>query len=143
MGDQKKEFLFGYESHVDELFRYSLSKVSDRELAKDIVQEVFVKTWEYIASGHEVTNMKAFLYRSLNNLIVDTYRKKKSSSLDALREDGFDPTDDAQRPPDEKIDGRRALELLSKLSRPYSDVIIMRYVNGLEISEIAEITGES
>lgn len=143
MADTQNDFLKAYDEYADALFRYCVSKVSDRDVAKDLLQETFAKTWEYIAAGNEVANLKAFLYKTLNNLVIDTYRKKKAMSLDVLQEDGFDPPDEMQVQAGEMEDGRRAMQQLRAIPEIYRDVIFMRYVNGLELSEIAEITGES
>jgi len=144
MADTRKAFLDSYDEHADALFRYALSKVSERETAKDMLQDTFVKTWEYIEDGNDITNMKAFLYKTLNNLIIDTYRRKKAMSLDALQEDGFDPPDEASATAAvERADSRRAMEKLHALPPPYRQVVMLRFVNGLELSEIADITGES
>ena len=43
-------------------------------------------TGSYVRSGHEVESFRPFLYKVLNNLIIDEYRKTKESSLDALME---------------------------------------------------------
>ena len=50
------------------------------------MQDTFCKSWDYIQKGGEVRNYKPFLYRILNNLIIDEYRKKKSVSLDEILE---------------------------------------------------------
>ncbi len=142
MEDTKKAFILAYDEHADALFRHCFYKVHDREKAKDILQEAFMKTWAYISKGKEITNMRAFLYRTLNNLIVDEYRKKKDFSLDALEEEGFEPKSYEESTIEERIDGEKALRLINKLPHPYRDAIFMRYVNNLEIKEIAEITGE-
>ena len=66
-------------------------KVSDHAIGEDLVQETFMKTWSYLVKGGKIDVMKAFLYHVLNNLIVDEYRKRKTTSLDVLLEKGFEP----------------------------------------------------
>ena len=66
-------------------------KVSDRATSQDFVQNTFIKTWSYLLKGGKIDIMKAFLYHVLDNLIVDQYRKHKTSSLDFLIEKGFEP----------------------------------------------------
>lgn len=139
----KQAFLTAYDEHADALFRHCLFKVHDREIAKDILQETYVKVWGYIAKGKEIENMRAFIYKVLNNLVVDEYRKKRNSSLDAMAEEGFDPKAENLTNIEEVMDGERAIALLAKLDDRYKDAVFMRYVNGLEISEIAEITGDA
>jgi RNA polymerase sigma-70 factor (ECF subfamily) len=143
MENTKQAFLKAYEEYADALFRHCLFKVSDREIAKDLLQETYVKVWAYVAKGKDIGNMRAFLYKTLNNLIIDEYRKKKNISLEILSEDGFDPKADNLPNTFDIIDGERAVRLLSKLDDPYKETVFLRYVNGLEISEIAEITGQT
>ena len=138
----KEMFLAAYNDHSDALFRYCLFKVGDREIAKDLIQEVFVKTWVYIEKGNEITNFKPFLYKTLRNLIIDYYRKHKTSSLDTLQENGFDRALEEPISIEDKFDGEKALEFFSKLSSDYKEVLYMKYVEGLDLLEIAEITGE-
>lgn len=141
--DLKKAFHEAYELHADALFRFSYYKLSDREKAKDIVQDTFVRFWEYIAADGHVENVKAFLYRIANNAIIDNYRKKKELSLDLLEEDGFEPVDhEAHQKVAQNLDSRIALELVNKLGDKERSIILMRYVDGLSVKEIAEITDE-
>lgn len=143
MEQSKADFIKAYDEHADALFRHCLFKVHDREIAKDILQDTFTKVWGYIAKGKEIDNMRAFIYKVLNNLVVDEYRKKKNSSLDIMAEDGFDPKAENLSKIEDVMDGERAIALLSKLDDRYKDALFLRYVNGLEISEIAEITGDA
>ncbi len=136
----EKEFIEACEMHSDALFRYCFFKISDRELAKDLVQETFMKTWNYLAKGEQVDNIRAFFYKILSNLIIDEYRKKKPLSLDTLTEEkGFDEKEILEN----NIDAQKALLLLNDIGDMYKDMIMMRYVEELSLKEIAEITGES
>lgn len=141
--DLKQLFIKAYDEHSDALFRHCLFRLSDREKSIDIVQDTFTKTWVYISLGKKVGNMRAFLYKTLNNLIIDEYRRKKHISLDFLNDDGFDPHFEETTTIEEKLDGSIALSLLRQLPDQYKDILFMKYVNGLDIAEIAEITGES
>lgn len=143
MEDQKELFLKAYDENSDALFRQCFFKVHDREIAKDILQDTFARTWDYIAKGNEIQNMRAFLYRTLNNLVIDEYRKKKAVSLDVMQEDGFNPEAPEETSANDRMEGKRALELVNQLSEPYREAVFLRYVNGLELSEISEITGDS
>ncbi len=138
----QKEFLKAYEDNSDAMFRQCFFKVHDRELAKDMLQETFVRTWDYLSKGKTILNMRAFLYKTLNNLIIDHYRKKKAISLDALSEDGFDPVAVEGIDANDRMEGERAMKLLEELPDPYREAVFMRFVSGLELHEIAEITGE-
>lgn len=77
--------------------------------------------------------------------MIDHYRKRKpESSLDILEEDsGFEPGVDETQSMMDKIDGEEALKLLDRLPEIYKEVIFMKYVEELTLSEISEIVGET
>jgi len=63
--DIEQAFLAVYDTHADALFRYCWRRVYDREKGRDVMQEAFMKTWEYLAQGHQVDNIKAFVYKTI------------------------------------------------------------------------------
>ena len=139
----EEEFLQAYDQYADAIFRHCYFRVFDRERGKDLMQDTFMRAWEYIAKGEKVLNMRAFLYRVANNLIVDEARKKKEASLEKLQEEGFDPSTDDTQHWKNRIDSDRVLESLVHIDESYRSILVMRFVNDLSPSEIAEITGES
>src|SRR5665213_1975326 len=150
--DTKKAFEMAYTQYSDELFRHCYLRVSDRDRALEITQEAFLRTWDYIGKGNEVLELRAFLYRTLKNLIIDEYRKMKSQSLEAMVEGTEGGSVEALLPPDEtntleaavhRFEGKRALEALKELPESYKETLIMRYVDGLSPKEIATELGEN
>lgn len=143
MGTVEKAFIESYHLHADALFRFAFFKVSDHELAKDLLQETFTKTWTVITKGTEIENIRAFLYRTMTHLVIDSYRKKKTASLDSLIEEGFEPqTEDNLKRQEEIFDGKKIILYIDTLPEEYKDAVFMRYVEELDLSEIAMITGE-
>lgn len=140
---EQEEFLKAYEQSADAIFRHCYFRVFQSELAQDLMQETFIRTWEYIAKGKEVKNIRAFLYTVANNLIIDESRKKKTLSLDALQEKGFDPRLDTREQLLNQIDAKHIVQIVSKLDPTYQEVIMMRYIDELSPKEIAEILHES
>ncbi|MEA2715166.1 MAG: hypothetical protein QOG91_194 [Candidatus Parcubacteria bacterium] len=143
MGNKQQQLEQAYHDHADALFRFCLYKLSDREQAKDLLQETFVRAWQFLSRDGTVDNFKAFLYKIMSNLIIDEYRKRKPvDSLETLQVAGFDPPfDDTDRWFD-SIDGAQAVELLKKIPEPYGQAVFLRYVEELSLSEISAITGE-
>jgi RNA polymerase sigma-70 factor (ECF subfamily) len=125
------------------LNRHAFFKVSNHATGEDLVQETFMKTWVYLAKGGKVHIMKAFLYHILNNLIIDEYRKHKTTSLDALIEKGFDPKESESDKLLGIMDGKSALLLIARLPEKYQKVLRMRYVQDLSLEEMSIITGQS
>ena len=138
----EKEFLIAYDSFSDALFRYCYFKTGDRELAKDLVSDTFMKSWDYLSSGKEIENFRPFLYRLANNMVIDWYRKKKALSLDSLAENGFDPPD-ATADTSQKAEIEQMMKILGNLEQSDQDLIIWRYVEDLPIKDIATLLSEN
>ncbi|MEK7579055.1 MAG: RNA polymerase sigma factor [Patescibacteria group bacterium] len=136
---QQQAFLEAYDTYADALFRHCFFRVYDRDVAEDLVQDAFMKTWNEVAKGTTIENIRAFLYRVTNNLIIDYVRKKKSVSLDAMVEEGFSPSDfGAREHVMEQAIGRDVNRILSILDEEYRVPVIMRLVDGMTPREIAE-----
>jgi RNA polymerase sigma-70 factor (ECF subfamily) len=140
--EQSKEFLRIYEKYIDELFRYSFFKTGNKEQSTELVQEVYMKTWKTMQNGQTLGNSRAFLYTLLRNAITDWYRKNKPVSLDALQEEGFDFPQAEEGNAFDNLEAARILETSSKLEEKYREVIVLRFVNDLTVSEIAQVLGE-
>jgi len=150
VGDHETRFLKAFDEYNDALFRHAYMRISDREKAIDIVHDTFTKVWSYIRKGYEIDSFRPFLYKVLNNLIIDEYRKKKEVSLDALLEvPGVDEGsfDDLSENSVEAlaatIDGKKAFDLIAELPVQYREVIIYRFVDQLGPREISELIEES
>lgn len=57
---------------------YANSLVNDKDQAEDIVQNVFIRTWERRHGLNPNFTIKSFLYKSVHNEFIDQYRKQKS-----------------------------------------------------------------
>lgn len=122
---------------------HAFFKLQDRGISEGLVQDTFVKTWMYLVKGGKVDVMRAFLYHILNNLIVDEYRKNKTTSLDILLEKGFEPSSDTSGRIPYVLDGRTAFLLIQHIPEKYQKVMRMRYIHDLSLKEISIATGQS
>ncbi len=152
MQELHRQFDEGFKAYSDELFRHASIRMRDRERALELVQECFVKAYEYAKRGNTIDDLRPFLYRTLRNLIIDEYRKKKATSLEAIVEGAEGGDVEALMPADEsntleaavnRFDGKRALAALAQLPELYREAVSLRYVDGLTPQEIADIVGET
>ncbi len=143
----KAEFTKAYDEYADAIFRHCYFRISDRERARDLMQETFIKTWDYILKNDErIDNLRAFLYRTANNLVIDEYRKAKGNqSLETLQEAGFQVgvAEAVTGRVGAKLEAEQILEVIEQIDSKYREAVIMRYMDGLTPKEIAEITGET
>jgi RNA polymerase sigma-70 factor (ECF subfamily) len=142
--DQSKAyFLDIYDRHADEIFRFCLMKVSNKEKAEDLTQETFMRFWQAIRTGEAVRHDRAFLYTLARNLVIDWYRKKKESSLVVLQEEGIDFMGEGREDVEQAAHMNEVLAIVNELDESSRDVILLRYVEGWSPQEIAELNGES
>ena len=132
-----------YGDYEKGLNKYSFFKVHNHELGEDLVQNTFIKTWNYLIKGGKIEVMKAFLYHVLNNLIIDEYRKPKTASLDVLMENGFRPNTGDPESILNVLDGKAAFLLIQRLPQKYQSVMGMRYGKHLSLGEISLLTGQT
>ncbi|OHA21468.1 MAG: hypothetical protein A2849_03345 [Candidatus Taylorbacteria bacterium RIFCSPHIGHO2_01_FULL_51_15] len=133
----EQEFLAAHDAFAEALFRHCYFRVHDRERAKDLVQEAFYRTWVYLAEGKEIRNLRAFLYKVSNNLIIDEARRKQPLSLETLTEEGFSPKDESLPDAEQRLIGEEINKKLLLLEEPYRTAIIMRFFDELSPKEIA------
>lgn len=149
-GSHEERFLKAFEEYSDALFRHAFLRISDRERAIDVVHDTFTKVWTYVRNGHEVDQFRPFLYKVLNNLIIDEYRKAKEASLDALLAiDGVDEgtfdelSENTVESLAATIDGKKAFEVVQEMPDTYKEVIILKFVDGLGPKEMSILLEES
>lgn len=63
-------------TYADNLYTWAYHKTSDKDIAKDLVQDTFLSAYKSMENFKGESNPKTWLIRILNNKIVDFYRKK-------------------------------------------------------------------
>ena len=138
-----------YNENIDPLFRFTLFRVSDKDKAIDIVQDVFFKYFKYLEESlereDEITfSHRAFLFKTTRNTIIDHYRKKQTQSLDDLLEAGYEYSsdEDITHKTSVEIDYKEVVKSLKELDLDAQELVYMRFIEGLSLGDIAEVTGQ-
>lgn len=76
--------------YSDILYGYTLQRVKDTHLAKDLVQETFLAAWRNVAQYNGEASVKTWLFTILKNKIIDHYRKASTRLTDELSDDRND-----------------------------------------------------
>lgn len=83
-GDQAA-FTSLYQEYFPVLYRYTLSRIRNKEQAEDIVQKVFLKLYSiFLESGRVTAFTEAYLFASVRNTLTDFFRKKKDIPFDTF-----------------------------------------------------------
>ena len=64
-----------YDLYVDEMYRYGMKIVSDRDKLTDAIHDVFVKLFSAVRLPSDIRSPKAYLFRSLRGQIYDNLRR--------------------------------------------------------------------
>lgn len=141
-GTAHEQFLEAFDQYGDAIFRFCVVKTSDTALAEDLTQETFMRYWQSLRQGKEMSNARSFLYTIARNLIIDWYRKRKSDSLDQKIDGGFQVADTSA---DVEVLAEHAelLRALATMEEHDAEVLTLRFVEGLEPRDIALIIGET
>jgi len=79
-GDEKA-YMYLLSHYHKRLCAYAQTLINDRSQAEDIVQNVFLKTWRFRKKLDSYFSIKSFLYKSVYNEFLSTYRKDKAVTL--------------------------------------------------------------
>ncbi len=146
--NRRDQAAFGryYEIYAPKLYRHAFYRLGSKELAEDVVSDVFIKTWQFLSEpGKEISNLKAFLYRLANNLIIDYYRSRGRQPflIDEILEAKLGDEGAAANRAGNKLDFETVLRVLEKISPEARELLLWRYVDELSIGEISKITGKT
>ena len=126
----------------DKIFRLAFHLLRHRTEAEDLTQEVFLKLWNIRAELKSVENVEAFALKVTRNYCIDKIRIK--SRVEAVMELNDDLPDE-RRLLEKEIEHSDTIGfvrmIIDNLPETQKTIIHLRDVEGLEMQEIADITG--
>lgn len=129
--------------HADYLLELALFKTNNFEDAEDLVQETLIAGLEAVKKGSEIQNPKTFLCGILNHKATDKLRQKYSKpvSFYGVLPD-FPNLQSSDKSSVQKIveaeDKEKIRKCIVRLSKIYREVLVMHFVHGKGIKQIAE-----
>ncbi len=129
-----------YRAYGGELYGFALSRLDDRQLAEEVVQDVFTRVWRR-ARDYDAARgtLRAWLYGIARNAIIDVERRR-----------GRRPRTVADEPPEaasaddpiERAVLRWQMQLaLDRLTPDHREVLRLTHVEGFKLREVAELLG--
>ncbi|MEM9363472.1 MAG: RNA polymerase sigma-70 factor [Bacteroidota bacterium] len=140
---QAYEYLF--KEYYDWLCNYIFQLSGDRNLSKDIVQEVMVRLWEKRKQLSIRGSLKGYLFKSCHNQFLQELRKdrKQPDLLDRIRWDAICECYFEQKEEDTSLVRPRLEELLDKLPPKCKEIFVMNKLERRKYREIAQHMGIS
>lgn len=137
--------------HQHRLLRYLLYLTSNREMAEDLFQEVWMRVLVRGSQFNGQARFDTWLFTIARNLVIDQRRKRTMASLDELveasadddRGRSFEAADDDPTPFDRLSnleDRERIAAALLEIDTLHREVLVLRFHEDLSLEEISKVT---
>jgi RNA polymerase sigma-70 factor (ECF subfamily) len=127
-----------YLRHRTGVFRYLFYQLGDTQTVEDLTSEVFLRMLRALPSYQLRGSFQAWLYQIAHNLLVDYYRKEKRHVGLPLQEDLLADGDDPSEAIDHQLTSQRLQAALAQLNQAQREVLVLRFVSGLPIDQVAQ-----
>jgi RNA polymerase sigma-70 factor, ECF subfamily len=133
------------------IFRFLMASLNDRDAAETLTQDCFLKAYNARHQFRGDSSLGTWLTRIALNLVRDHLRSRRMRFWQRTRDTALDIVDigdwvpdGASSPEETCLRQERVREIwqsVEKLSRQQRTVFLLRFVDEMELSEIAETTG--
>lgn len=135
----RKAFENLYDTMVDGVYAFVVSKVRDHELAEDITAETWKKVWLGLEEKvYKRDKFVGYVFRIAYTTMIDAVRKEARRNASSLNEE----ISGAQENLVDEIylkDRVKAVKYaIKKLASPFREILWMRFVEDLSVKETAE-----
>ncbi len=133
-----------YDHYAEPIYRYVYFRVADYHLAEDITSQIFIKMWQKLPSYRiGEASISAWLYRIAHNAVVDHYRTRKTAiSLEDLQSGEVGREDETEENLEQHMQMEQLRKALQELTQGQREVLILRFIEGLSVREIARQLGK-
>jgi len=131
-----------YKILSDRIYRFVFYRLPNADEAQDILQETFVRLWNYLINKNkDISSLQGLTYKIAKNLLADYYTKNKIEEIDIKGVDyKIGEDSDVSSKMDIRISIKNVREKINKLDRDeYREVIELKFLDELSHKEIAEI----
>jgi len=140
------------EKYQGRVYTMVCGMVRNREDARDLTQEAFVKGYRNLESFRLESSFYTWLYRIAMNLAIDFVRKRRrregnsfDESLATRDEDGSISEAHHEDGPSRQLERKqlfgKIMTAMEQLSEDQRQVILLRELEGMQYREIAEVMG--
>lgn len=146
----RSEFERLYTAYHHQLFQYLFYMVRNREVAEDLVQEVYIKVLNSFETFEGKSTEKTWLYSVAKHVGIDWIRKqsRKKRKWEGKEyewsEREFEIEDKNPLPEEivlQKDEVQQVYRVLKTCTEDQQQVVLLRYVQSLSISETADVLG--
>jgi len=132
-----------FDQYAPLLYKYTLRLCGDPAEADDVVGDVFAQLLNHLKHGRGPRdNLRSYLYQIAYHKVVDVSRQRKHSTiLDESMPSGSAEMPSSQQEEHELLD-ELEIAIQRNLTQDQRHILVLRYMEGFSLQEIAEITGK-
>jgi RNA polymerase sigma-70 factor (ECF subfamily) len=135
-----------YDCYVESIYKYLFFRLGHVEEAEDLTSQVFLKAFKAI-SQYESRGapFSSWLFRIAHNLVIDHYRKNNRYRIESLENEEWEIEETRLEPEKHVLALADCLEVkdaLLLLTAAQREVLVLRYLEGFKVAEIAQIVGK-
>lgn len=140
---EKPTFDRFYGQFLPRIYKFVLFRVAGRrDIAEDLVQEIFLKAWEAFDRYDPSVSVSAWIYTIARNHVINFHAKQKVDiDLEEIEDTSF-ASEDAREHLATSFDEQRLLQGLAKLSSDDARLLRMKHLEGWSYDELAGILGK-
>ena len=128
---EKEAFMEIYRKYRDMVYRHCYSVTLDKEDARELFQEVWIKIYLALRRNYNIENFAGYLKTTIKNTVVDYFRKNSTYFDEELEEEISLTFND----PTTTIDIQ---ELLKNISPEERYLVFLRFYEGYTTKEISD-----
>ncbi len=129
--------------YIDGLYHFACRLCQSTDDAEDLLQQLLTRLFQKLAELEQVESLRPWLFRSLYNLYVDSYRKQRRMSAVISAEDipqdevtkEKDPYEEAELSQNQTI----ILAAVDQLNSEQRLVLLLHDAEGYTLTELADI----
>jgi RNA polymerase sigma-70 factor (ECF subfamily) len=123
------------EAYGTDLYRYALWICGNDALAKDLVQETYLRAWKALDSLNDLKAAKSWLITILRREYARTFERKVPQFTDV---ENVVVVEDRELEPEDRLEIRQLRTAILKLAAKYREPLLMQVVLGYSCAEIAQ-----
>jgi RNA polymerase sigma-70 factor (ECF subfamily) len=129
-----------FDRHHLRIYRFALRLLGERELAEDVLSEVFLDVWRHAAMFEARSRASTWLIAIARFKALSWLRRRSETPLDEAAAAAIpDTSDDPETAMRKKQQGQILRDCLARLSLKHREVVDLVYYQGMTIAEVARI----
>jgi RNA polymerase sigma-70 factor (ECF subfamily) len=136
--DRQARFNELADAYGTDLYRYAMWICGNDALAKDLVQETYLRAWKALDKLQDRKAAKSWMITILRREFARTFERKVPKFTDL---DKVEVPEDTELEPDDRLEVQLLRQNIGKLAPRYREPLMLQVVMGFSCEEIAQELG--